>query len=268
MIRLRRVSFLAAILSVSVAAKATNDHPHIQMSMDYLFGNQTGYIQIPQGGQPGTTTPEAPTLDAIHLQKTGLLNLYTEVMGSHWGVYGRYQIDRDSQQATLQRDLLTHKTFYPMGSKVLTNTQFDLAYYGGIYDYPLQSIPLHFRILTDVAILRFYYDISDSETGRSTSRTFTSLTPRLGLGLQYDLSNNIWVTAEGMGSLDHMTSNAVYEANARLHINVLTTQHMQANVFTGVAYQYIEFKDGQLVPNHILLHKGPLLSIGMALNFL
>ncbi len=251
------------LLALSLIALSSLAAPlQVQLSGSYIYSDVNGFIQIPIGGRPGTTTLYKPNLSDIGINHDDLWNTQLDLMKNAWGAFLNYQNQEQTGHAVLSQTLLTHGVDFPVGTSVSSKIKFNLLTAGAYYNFTHQQLTV--RPILAVTDLNFYYSLA-SQT-KFAKRHFTHVTPRIGLGFIYQINPKFNVSLTGLSSIPDLVHTAVYSIEAKGDYTFYQTSHYSVNGFVGLAYQQIKFKDQQTVPNNIQLTNWPMVFIGLSIK--
>ncbi len=256
------VNKLLILTLVSAPLLSFSDPLQAQLSGNYIYSDVNGFIQIPNGGQPGTTTLGKPTLSEIGINHDNLWDTQLDVMKNAWGAFLNYQNQEQSGHAVLNQTLVTHGVNFPVGTAVNSKIKFNLFTAGAYYNFTHQQFTI--RPILAVTDLSFYYSLASQS--QFTKRDFSQVTPRVGLGLIYQINPKFNVSLTGLSSIPNLEHTAVYSAEAKGDYTFYQTTHYSVDAFAGLAYQQITFKDHQTVPNNFHLTNWPMVFVGLSIK--
>lgn len=234
-----------------------------QLAGSYMYSDVNGQIQIPNGGQPGTTTIGRPKLSDIGINHDDPWDLQLQVMSKIWGGFLNYQNQQQSGNAALNQSLLTHGTNFPANTLVNSNIKFNLLSAGAFANLNYHQIT--FRPILAATELQFYYSLASA--AQFTDRHFSQATPRIGLEILYPVTEKFNLSLTGLSSIPNLVNLSVYTVAAKGDYTLYQSSHYALDAFTGLAYQQIQFKDNQQVPNDIRLVNWPMVFVGLSVNF-
>ncbi len=254
-------------ISVSHAFSAGDLLPqHVTILGYYGYAPLSGFMQIPIGGGPGTSSIDRPKFNEIGINHSNLGNGAILFDWRGLGIYGMYQYNRPDGSKVLTQNLMSHGVFIPAGTNLNVSTEFDLYRAGVYYKFYLLNDRLIIYPMAEATVLDFSYRFSAPLIPANT-RHFTQITGRLGVGGEYDFTKTLALVAHAVSSIPDATNLDVVTANADLKYTFFTSQYISTSIFGGIAYQYIDFKDSQRLPNHIKLNMGPIGEVGLAVTF-
>jgi len=260
------------IASIAFAQATGYDDREWRFSLEgsYLYGPVNGYVQIPAGGEPGTTTHNRPKFGDIGINTANIADAVFKASWRDEQLYLGGQWVRLSGDDTLDEPLVSHGVAFASGASVSSDVQLDWYRFG--YRHRLtflddRSLTLYPSI--GAAVLNFSYDLSGGTGGASASRSFIKLGPQLGLEAE-------WRPNRGPFSidLDVLASPVIISSIAAIFSERLVAEYrfyenpsFRSSVFAGVAFEQMRFEDDQTVSNEISADFGPLLIVGLRLEF-
>ncbi|HZR82695.1 MAG TPA: hypothetical protein VFD92_16495 [Candidatus Binatia bacterium] len=232
----------------------------------FLYGDLDGFLQIPRGGQPGTTSSKRPTFDELGFGSVPMADVSVAGHLAEHELYGGARIIDSSAQATLGQTLTSHGTIYPGGSQVGSSAQ--LNWYRVGYRYRLGFRGDDGRIFdltpgVELALLSFAYDLHGPDD-LASSRSFSKGTVRMGVGSSLDLGLGLSVAGNLSGSLPVASMPSIFSVSSTLNYRFWSQGTCEARASLGVAYDQVGYRDRQQVPNDIDATVGPSLMVGIS----
>ncbi len=249
---------------LSTAQQNTNASPLIPQSASiagtFLTGPINGFVQIPDGGRIGTSSPRRPTFSELGIHHS---NNYDFEAGINWdniSLYGGYQYIRPHGSATLDETVITHGKTIQAGSNVSANLKFDWYRLGSKYNFYLLQNKLILAPLAEADVLNFGYNIPDF----IEPRKFNSVAVRIGLYGAYYFKSQFFVDAKIASSIPILNLNIV-TAEAKLNYTFFNKTHVAPSIFIGFEFNYLNFEDQQTFPNHIQFNQ-PMILAGLSIK--
>lgn len=236
----------------------------VTLALEGRVGSPSGHIQIPKGGQPGTTTLGRPTFEELGVDAAwapaGDLRLdwgknRVHLGGAWWMLQG---------EGTLRQALTTHADAYPAGT-LLTSSSSILSSWLA-YDRTF-DVGGDVELSPGVGIFghRLSYEVSGA--GTSSTRDFDSFSPLLEMGALWRTGGRMHVTADLRLVLDDLfglsSPTTLIEGDVRWHWDVSRTSHL----YVVVGATHLTHHDEQPVPNDIELDVVPWFGLGGELRF-
>src|SRR4051812_772820 len=137
MLQVRRnfLSLMAAALLLPITAAQGQQPPappdwnsrDVRFSIDaaYLYGPADGYLQVPSGGEPGTSSKHRPKLNEIGIDDANIVDVVGRFGWHDEELYLGAQIIRLSGDDTLDESLTSHAVTFPAGSHVSSDVTLD-----------------------------------------------------------------------------------------------------------------------------------------------
>lgn len=258
---MRKTPLLLLLLPTTLLAATDNNSAQISLTawINYASINN-GYMQIPIGGTPGTSSIDRPTFGELGINNTTNYNFEIAADWRNWGLYGIYNYNHPSRSAVLAQSLTTHGVTIPAATAINTDTKFDLYRIGLKYTFNLLNDRWQIYPLVEAAILNFNYEIQSAPA--TTSRRFNQATPRLGVGGKYFFTPTFYWDFELASSIG-ISNLSIQTGNTHLGYTIFANKSQNANLFTGITYTRINFQDSQTMPNHINYAAWPGAEIGL-----
>lgn len=238
------------------------------------WGSLDGFVQVPRGGAPGTSSAKRPTLDELGIDDAWTFAAAVGLSrGDHGLVGGISLVDLDGSARTRSPFVAQAVDFTadtPIESSLRLSTYsigyehrfaFDLSAPGAVTLSPGVSFGL----------LDFGFSVRAPSAGVEADRSYLKGFAQLGVELEYQPSPRWQLTGSFAGAPPIGTMPIVLEGEIAAAYRVLSTTGSSRapvglNLELGVGWQQIEFRDGQPNPNHTKVDYGPLLLIGLELE--
>lgn len=220
------------------------------------YGWVKGFSQTPKGGNIGTTTLGRPTFEEIHLKHDN----YQE-----WGAglrYGSYFTILDYQSFNLDgeniltEDLTTHAKTIPKNT--LFNMHIQYHWFSLLLGKAFQYHRWLWSPLLQGNWIKYAYDFTSIHQSR---RAFSLSTLSAGLKIQYHFEPQIWLEMSGLQSLP-INRVSLSQMNLTIHytIEALSSRFIPK---IGVGYLQMDYRDHQVMPNHIRYALKPYFFVGL-----
>ena len=232
------------------------------------FAQASGYLQIPRGGSPLTSTQKRPTCEELGINRLNNNIFFQLGIKSVWdpfGIYIDYQHNHPVGSTTLTSDLLTHGVIFPAGTPLSTHATFDLYQVGLNRRFKICN---NFALYPEAEIAFFSFSYREVSIVQSTDRAFGLVTQRIGLRGEYAFNCYLMLSVDVAASIPFLSDLQLRTARTDLNFNIYTSQCTRTTLFMGVGYEYIDFKDGQVFPNHVHIEYQPIGYIGLKFHFI
>lgn len=240
---------------------------HLAFDASGSYGPISGYIQVPLGGAPSSTSGKRPKFDELGIDMMTMINLSLSAgMDSHY-IYGSAHLVDLSGESTLDEELIFHGRRYPAGTRV--NSDVNLSWYEIGYQYNIHfgKERVNLRMAPTIAFALWDFSVGLESTSGKNSRDYIKGTPRLGLEFEWFPVKRFSVTGKAIGSLPFNNMPHIYTVELVEKYNLMDINRLKILLFMGVEYNQIDFKDNQATPNHIKANMGPLGLIGAEIKF-
>jgi len=272
------VHLLLTLPATGCATRATSGRGEladwtVQTDARYLYGEVRGKLQTPTGGNPGTTSPNRPTLKELGFDHAGAWDVSaTGARGDH-RIYAGYRMLRLSGASTLDDPLVSQGRSFPAGTRVGADVTLDWlrAGYAHRFDVDLPGDTLSNPALypaIGVAVLDFDYRLRQPGPG-DVHRSYVLPTPQVGLGAEWPLTSRLTLVATGAMSVPVGSEPRIDSAEISVRQRVLERDRLEVEAMLGVAYDRIRYNDDarQTVPNDVDVRFGPALVAGLSIHF-
>lgn len=253
--------------SASAAQDVSNGWPvSITTRGQFSYGAMDGFVQMPAGGTPGSSSPERPTLDELDIDSAGFYDVLAAVNWRSWRLYAGYQAIPLDGSATLTRDLVSRNVAFPAGTRVSSEIDVNWFRAGAAYRFRLLDERLELMPKAEVAFVDFGYDLSGG--GQAVDRSFMQTTIRLGLEARYRLHRIITAVLSADGALPIANMPQVASITGGFEFDLWPDQNrVRPVLFLGGGAQRINYEDDQSLPNHFHLDMGPYGTVGLGISF-
>ena len=235
----------------------------------FRYGSIDGFAQVPRGGTPGTTSSRRPAFKELDVDTVAIADTSASVAWANHIIYGGVRVVRLSGDGVLDRDLVSRGITFPAGSTVSADVTLDWYRAGYKYRFSYaneRGDAISLAPSAGVAVLDFEYGLSGS-AGMSVHRSFPEAAPQFGLELEWSPEGRFAISGEVLASLPLSTLPFILSARLTGRCRLWGRRSRGGAAFLGVGFDRIEFKDDQQVPNHIEADMGPLLLIGLEVDF-
>ena len=238
----------------------------ITLQGSVYFGYADGFLQTPLGGQPGTTTPQKPTLHELNIDDAVFYEGRVRLQWKQLGVYGGYQAIGLDGSGTLTQPLISHGVSFAAGQPFHTNNRLDWFDAGAGWNLFLMDERLEIFPKAEFAVLDFSYKLSTPSA--STSRSYAKGCVRLGAEATYHFNPALSFRLDGAASLPLSDTPQIATLTGAFYFNLLRHSHrLKPALFAGGGMEWIDYEDNQQMPNHIHVNLGPFVTGGLALSF-
>jgi hypothetical protein len=237
----------------------------------YLYGQADGFVQVPSGGNQGTTSHDRPTLSEIGIDDASIYDaVATGSQGPHEVFVGGQWL-RMSGSDTLNEDLTSQAQDFSAGSSVQSDLRLDWYRAGYRYRFSWHDRADPNRTVLSLApsigidVLDFDFKLH-GPGGTDVSRSYVKGGGQVGLEARFWLSDRWSIVAEGMASMPIPDTPFIVTGQLVGRYEVFDTPGYGLAAFAGVAYEHIGYHDNQDESNHINIDLGPLLVLGLELR--
>jgi len=242
---------------------------HASFDGSFRYGNISGFLQIPKGGGAGSTSSDRPKFNEIGINQAPAGDAALILGWDNNELYAGARFVRLSGKDTLSSTLISNGTTFPAGSSVSANTQLD--WYRGGYAYRLsygndEGARASFSPAAGFALFNFDYRLN-TPGGPTAARSFAKAAPQLGLRAEWSPGGPFSLSADLLSSLAVSTLPLLFSTDLTGGYQLWGQANHGGQVYLGIGYEMIHFKDNQTVPNHIKADIGPELVVGLRIRF-
>ncbi|MFO1256924.1 MAG: hypothetical protein U1E78_00610 [Gammaproteobacteria bacterium] len=226
-----------------------------------ISGQVKGFSQTPKGGTPNSSSTARPSFGELNID----YDTFYEYVGgfdfNEFEIYGQYHRIHLKGSEVLRQNITTHGQTIAAGNPF--EATFDYRWYtlGLAYTYPTEGLLLIPSIELDYLDYRYTF-----ASIASSSRSFSSVTPRVGLRLCYPM-NPAWTVNLSGSTAIPLTNLEISRIDLSLHWLAVDDLKFQITPYAGVGFLKIDFEDNQTRPNHYRYKLQPNLSAGVRLIF-
>ncbi len=226
-----------------------------------------GFVQVPRGGAPGSTSPERPELEELGIESSSLYEARISYERQRARLYAAARVLAPSESTTLERDLTSNGETFPAGTEIDSDIMLG-AYRAGIQwrvRSPWRALELWPAL--ELYLMNLTYDIeAESLTGQA-DRSMTRANGRVGLEAEWSPASRIVLDAGLFVSLPLAESPRLTSFEAGVSYRLVEAPGWFAALRLGLGFEHLEFDDHQSVPNRFEIDLGPTATAGIILGF-
>jgi len=240
-----------------------------EMEGSLRYGPISGYVQTPRGGAPGTTSAQRPTFRELNMDDFFSPEVSLRLRWREHGLYAGASLVRLDGDSTLNTPLVSQGTSFPAGAAVKSEVQLDWYRLG--YQYRITwsneaGTSLSLSPAVGAALLNFDYSLS-ADGGLSANRGYIVGAPQFGLGAEWTPPGRFSIAGGIFSSLPEVSNLFILSVQLTGSYQLWGRGERGGRIFLGVGYDWLDYKDGQQVPNHIKAEFGPMLLFGIGTRF-
>lgn len=272
----QKLFFYLALSALSVSAYAWEWNPSLPKSYtvqyQHSIGKIDGFVQIPKGGQYGTTSSRRPS---FHELDVNYIHFPELKLAANWD---KFSLSLDAKyesfkgKGKLNQDLISHDIYLPKNTSIKTKHKY--AYYGinAAYDFPVSN-QLVLSPSLGIKLFDFSYRFSATdELGNSLAqndtRAFHSVMTTLGLKADYQFSDKLHLIWKGETNIPYGSVKQYYDTSLMLSYNVYKNNSQELNLLGGLAYERLQFRDSQKNMQNFMQHNiAPIYKVGFEFKF-
>jgi hypothetical protein len=120
--------------------------------------------------------------------------------------------------------------------------------------------------IAEVVMFDFGYHLGAAD-GRSVERSYSKIGGRLGLIVNWDISEKVFLSVEALGPIPISNTPHIWSVNLMGKYLLYSKDDLRLFLNLGVSYERIDYEDNQELPNHIRAEMGPMATMGLAIHF-
>jgi hypothetical protein len=244
-----------------------NAPPHFEFSLRAagFYGPVDGFVQVPLGGNPGTSSDRRPSFHEIGVHDAAFYEVTGRLGWGHFAAFAGYSgLELDGSE-TLDQTLVSHGVTFAAGQAIHSKTELNVPNFGAGWAFDFDDGKLQLFPKLDVALLDF--STSTDAPGLHAARSYTTTTVRLGAEARYQLGGGFALEFDGVTSVPIPHTPQLTNVTGRVSYALFPTSPVHGSVFLGMGGRWIYFEDAQQLPNRIDLRSGPLVTGGFTVAF-
>jgi hypothetical protein len=222
-------------------------------------------MQVPAGGQPGTSSPQRPTLGELGIHDAAFYDVSLEVRLRQLDVFAGAQFIRLDSSGTFDAPLVSHGVGFAAGDPFNTRDRFDWYRIGAGWRFELLPERLALSPKIEAALLDFGYDLSGE--GLQAQRGYAKACVRLGIEADYRLTRVVSLQLDGSAALPLSNMPQIANVLGTVRFDLFPDSRlMKAALFVGGGAEWIDYEDNQDLPNHVRANLGPFVTAGFSVG--
>lgn len=265
-----RVAACAVLIVLSTCSTTlpAQDDFQVDAGGAFLRGSIHGRLQTPVGGNPGTTSPDRPSLKEIGIDDVSAGDFWANLSRGHHGLYFGGRLTHLSGDRTLESTLVSQGITFPAGSPVESDVRFDWYRLGYRYlfrhDFGGRTVEFYPSI--GGTLLDFHYTLS-SPGIENVDRSYAKVGGQVGAGMTWPFMDQFSLTAQVLAPIPVPHWPQILSAQAAVKYRFLQRNDLAISGLVGIDYDWIAYKDSQRVPNDIKANIGPMGMVGLEIHF-
>lgn len=242
---------------------------HVSLDGEFRYGNITGFVQVPEGGSPGSTSNQRPKFDELGINHAAIGDPSLTLGWNDHDIYAGARIVRLSGSNTLSESLVSHGTTFPAGTSVNADTQLDWYRFGYEHHFAFKyngGSVVSFYPAIGFALFNFDYNLKGTG-GLSAARSFAKPAPQLGLKSEWTPGGPFLLSAGVLSSLAFSTLPLLLSVDLTAGYQLWGRLDHGGQAYLGIGYDRIDEEDNQRVPNHVKASIGPEVIVGFKVSF-
>jgi len=240
----------------------------INVGSTFLHGSIEGYVQTPAGGHPGSTSSKRPTFNELGFNTISIYDGYVGTISARHELLFGAQLVRLSGKSTLSKDLTSQNKNFNSGEIVDADITLDWYRVNYLYHYKTLDVLGKKMIISPGAglvLFDFHYKLTGAED--TVDRAYLKIGGRLGGEINWILTDDLNLKAQAFGSIPIPNTPSILSLELQCQYKLWKGRNFNSKLVAGIAYNRIDYEDKQTVPNHIRVGMGPLVQVGLNIEF-
>lgn len=206
-----------------------------------------GYVQVPQGGNPVTSSRKRPTFAELGIDHLSFQSNATALLWAHHGFYEQHQDLHPSSTAVLTTPLKSHNISIPANTPITTRTLFDWwrwswlkCLYGPFH---------HLLIAPEWGMVLVNFDYHFKTPQKESDRHFHAINATYGYNIQlhWGSFNFLYHVMKTLPWMNFHLSQQVFQ----IQIPIVQGPQLSLALSMGAGREAVRYKDHQPMPNDI-----------------
>ena len=268
---MKKILFLGAlILSAGAYGFDIKTPSEYSIKGVYNFGKIDGYVQIPKGGQNGTTSIGRPTFDELGIDHISYPEVQLQAKWDKFAIHGNINYQSFKGNGTIKEDLITHSKEIPAGSHMSTKHKYISYTLGASYDlYNINKLTV--SPLAEFSFYNFKYSYSATTpdgNNISSKREFNWGQGNYGLKFSYQGTDKFKMDLTMKAGIPVNSLRQYYDISLMNSYTLYNNGTNKLNLLFGIGYEKLEFKDKQKDKQNHMDHKiSPVYKAGFEFTF-
>lgn len=237
---------------------------------NWLYGPASGYVQVPAGGQPGTTSSNRPTFDEMGIKTVSIYDAQATMSLQRHEFYLGGEWIHMAGSGQVSEPMVSHGLAFPAGTDVSSTLTMDNYHAGYRYQWSLDGRPPRESTLSlypslGVAVLAVDYGLKGG--GMDAKRNFMQANVEAGLEVEWKPMDRLSLLAGLVAAPPVSTLPGIIREQIVAKYLLVDQRSFILGVMAGVAFEQISWHDGQGVPNRVSADFGPMLLLGLKAEF-
>lgn len=256
---------LGILISITTFSQILPESYNFQLL--YNHSKIEGFVQIPKGGQLGTTDINRPTFDEMGIKKMNFPEIQAQANWKKFSVYGDIKYIKFKGNSTLTTNLISHSKKIPKDSDFKTFHKYINYTLGLKYNlYSIESFRLQPLIEYSICDFSYKYNATTPlKKNISSNRSFGWCQTNIGLTFINQLTSIYSIETTFKYGLHYNKIKQFYSLMILNRFNLYKgSKNNDLNLLIGVSYGRIKFKDNQKdQQNHITQKIKPNIFVGI-----
>ncbi len=266
---MRKKFILFSLLMFTTTSYSLKAPKNYSIKYFHNFSSIDGFVQIPKGGQFGTTSDKRPTFEELGIKRINYPELTLATKWENFGLYLRIKYNSFKGDSILSSDLKTHDIQLKKGDKISTRHLHNFYTLGLSYDFPVTK---KFTIIPKIDFSAYQFSYKFSATGskivNNDERKFNAGTIRVGGKIKYTYNENLIFSLNSMYHIPHDSIKSSLETSLVASYNLYRNENKELNLLVGLSYDQFKYKDTQKDMQNFINYKSkPIYKLGLEFKF-
>lgn len=236
----------------------------------YNHGKIDGFVQIPKGGQNGTTSIRRPEFDELGIDEFSYPEFEIEAKWDKLSLYSNIKYKKFDGSKSLSKNLITHSIEIPAGSSLSTKHEYTSYSFGAKYDiYKTEKFTLSPLLEYSLYDFSYKYDATILNYKKiSGERSFGWGQVNYGLKAAYQVTDRYTVDLTYKEAIRHDSVRRYQELTLMNSITMYSNGKDKINLLLGVECKKFKYRDTQEQKQNFMKHKiWPIYKVGLEYLF-
>lgn len=227
------------------------------VNVAYNYSKISGFVQIPKGGQNGTTSVRRPTFSEMGIKNLSSPELEFQANWNDFSTYLKFNYIKFNGNAILKEDLISHSKRLPKGSHIETTHTYKNYTTGIKYNlYSNKYLSLHPLMEYSLYDFKYLYTATTpNNKSISSGRTFHWGQLNLGLELVTPITENYKISSTLKYAVTQKKVREYISLKLSNEYTVFKNNSQKLTLLFGVGASRLEFRDTQKDKQNHIIHK-------------
>lgn len=241
-------------------------------TLKYLhnLGDIDGFVQVPKGGQFGTTTPKKPEFGELGVKEINHPEFELSAKWDDFFIYTGVNYNTFKGDSILKENLISHNQVLLKGAPIKTKHKYINYEFGLGYDiYETERLVVSPKLEFNAMQFEYQYDSKNLvNQDVSSGRKFGFGSVHIGIDTAYSVTEKYKVELKGKYAIPFDSIRKWFSLELLNKYTIYKNEKQEVNALLGVEFGYFEYKDTQDDMQNYLKYKfSPLYKAGIEYIF-